>query len=130
MNDVINRKEYKCMNFTLLKQIGINTDSAIERFMGNEKLYEKMLKKFLVEGTFEKLTHAVSEKDRKAALEASHTLKGLCGNLSIDTLFELFNKQVVLMRADKWDEAYSMMTEITDTYKNVTEVISSCFEND
>lgn len=113
------------MDFSLLKQIGINTDSAVERFMGNEALYVKMLKKFLDDRTFEKLAEAVSQNSGKEALEASHTLKGICGNLSIEKLFDLFSNQVVLMRADKWDEAYAMMTGITETYNNVTETLKS-----
>lgn len=63
--------------------------------------------------TFSKLTEAVSEGTGQEALEASHTLNGICGNLSIDKLFALFSEQVVLMRADKWDEAYAMMPEIS-----------------
>ena len=64
--------------------------------MGNEALYTKMLKKFLNDGTFASLTKAVSENDGKIALEASHTLKGICGNLSIDTLYELFQDKSYL----------------------------------
>lgn len=113
------------MDFTLLNQVGINSDSAVERFMGNEALYAKMLKKFLDDRTFSSLTAAVAEGSGQAALEASHTLKGVCGNLSIEGLFELFSRQVVLMRADKWDEAYAMMTEITETYTKVTEALKT-----
>lgn len=78
------------MDFSLLKQVGINTDSAVERFIGNESLYARMLKKFLDDKTFEKLAAAVAEGSGQEALEASHTLKGVCGNLSIDSLFSLF----------------------------------------
>lgn len=113
------------MDFSLLKQIGINTDSAVERFIGNEALYEKMLKKFLDDKTFPKLTEAVSEGNGQTALEASHTLKGICVNLSIEKLFELFSEQVVFMRADKWDEAYAMMTDITENYSQRTETIKT-----
>lgn len=66
------------MDFSLLKQAGINTDSAVERFMGNEALYVKMLKKFLDDHTFADLVDAAAESCGQAALEASHTLKGIC----------------------------------------------------
>ncbi|MCI7350132.1 MAG: Hpt domain-containing protein [Ruminococcus sp.] len=116
------------MELSSLKQVGINTDSAIERFMGNEELFAKMLKKFLAEPTFAKLTAAAAEGNGQAALEASHTLKGVCGNLSIESLFDLFAEQVVLMRADKWDEAYAMMPEITEKYNLVTDTLKSCLD--
>ena len=120
--------ETKNMELSSLKQVGINTDSAIERFMGNEALFAKMLKKFLAEPTFAKLTAAAAEGNGQAALEASHTLKGVCGNLSIESLFDLFAEQVVLMRADKWDEAYAMMPEITEKYNLVTDTLKSCLD--
>lgn len=109
----------------MLKQTGINADRGIERFMGNENFYGKMLKKFPDDSTFEKLVFAASAKDNKAFFEASHTLKGVCGNLSIDVLFELFKEQVILMRAEKWEEAYGMMPEITENYEKVLKVIDS-----
>lgn len=113
------------MDLLILKQVGINTDSALERFMNNESLYMRMMKKFLDDKTFISLVEAVSQNDGKTALESSHTLKGICGNLSIDSLFSLFSEQVVLMRADKWDEAYSMMPEITEKYTRITEAIKT-----
>lgn len=116
------------MDFTLLKNIGIDTDKAVERFVGNAALYSKMLKKFIDDGTFEKLVKAVSAHSNTEAFEASHTLKGLCGNLSIDRLFKLFSEQVVLMRTDKWNEAYDMMTEITQTYNETLDVLKTWFD--
>ena len=113
------------MDLLVLKQAGINTDSALERFMNNEALYMRMMKKFLDDKTFISLVESVSQNDGKAALESSHTLKGVCGNLSIDNLFTLFSEQVGLMRADKWDEAYSMMSEITEKYTQVTDAIKT-----
>lgn len=113
------------MDFTLLEQAGINTDSAIRRFMGNEALYARMLRVFLDEKTFSELVEAISKDNRKAALDASHTLKGICGNLSMIRLFELFSEQVALMRADNWDAAYGMMTEINENYAKITEALTA-----
>lgn len=43
--------------------------------------------------------------------------------MSIDCLFDLFAEQVILMRAEKWDEAYAMIPEITEKYAAVTDAI-------
>lgn len=117
------------MDITILKQAGINTDSAIQRFMNNESVYAKILSKFLSDETYKKLVKAVSENNGKEALEASHTLKGISGNLSMDTLFNLCSEQVTLMREDKWDEAYAMMPEITENYEKVIQMINLWLEN-
>lgn len=43
-------------------------------------------------------------------------IKGLCGNLSLTRLFELFAEQVALMRANEWNKAVGMMPEISKLY--------------
>lgn len=45
------------MDFSLLKLTGINTDTAIERFMGNEMIYIKMLKNLLMTVHFQSSQH-------------------------------------------------------------------------
>ena len=113
------------MNFDLLTGAGIDVESAVRRFMGNEALYAKMLRKFLDDKNYENLTEAISLDNRSDALAASHTLKGLCGNLSMDRLFKLFTEQVVLFRAEKWDEAYGMMPEISENYAEIIGAIKA-----
>jgi len=111
------------MDFTFLKKAGITPENAIVRFMGDEGLYARMLEKFLDDRNYENLVAAVDEKDEKAALTYSHTLKGLCGNLSMDRLFELFSEQVTLFRADKDDEAYALMKDIHESYELAVKTI-------
>ncbi|MGM9570786.1 MAG: hypothetical protein ACI3ZR_00975 [bacterium] len=55
-------------------------------------------------------------------------LKGVCGNLCLDELFRLFSEHVVLMWAGKWDEAYAMISEITDNYNKIIKVLKEWFD--
>lgn len=111
------------MDFIILKNVGIDTDSAVERFMGNETLYAKMLKKFVDDNTFSSLLKAVAEDRKKDALDISHSLKGICGNLSLDLLYKLLSDQVTLMRNEQWEEAFGLMPEITESYNQIMETI-------
>lgn len=111
------------MDFTLLTNAGVDVKSGLERFVGNEELYARMLKRFLEEPSYGRLVKAVQEQDKSEALAASHTLKGLCGNLSFMRLFELFSNQVALMRADEWEKAVGMMSDINESYDAMTEAI-------
>ncbi len=106
-----------------LREAGIQVEDALGRFMGNEKLLERFLLKFLDDGNYGQLKKAIEEKDRDTELRCSHTLKGVCGNLSITTLYDMFTRQVELMRADRWEEAEAMMPEIEKAYEAVTAVI-------
>lgn len=116
------------MDFTLLINAGVDVNSAIERFVGNEQLFAKMLKQFLDEPSYGKLCAAIADNDEKEALAASHTLKGLCGNLSLTRMFELFSQQVALIRANDWDKAVGMMPEISKGYEEMTAAIKNWLE--
>jgi HPt (histidine-containing phosphotransfer) domain-containing protein len=106
---------------------GIDTASALERMMGNEMLLERFLKRFLDDPNFETLKRAIAENDQDAALTASHTLKGLCGNLSMTVLFALFTRQVAAFRAGDWAGAAAMMEDISAAYDQVTAAVREVF---
>lgn len=111
------------MDVQKLKDAGIDVDGALERFLGNQALMEKFLKKFPADTNFAKLETAIKQENKEEALAASHTLKGVCGNLSIQKLFDLVSEQVSLFRADEWEKAVDMMPEMRTVYEKVKEVI-------
>ena len=110
-----------------LEQCGIQVEEVTDRFMGNESLLERFLKKFLNDKNYSMLKEAIAQGDVEAAITASHTLKGVRGNLSIKPLFELTEKQVALLRAGNLDEAAAMMTEIDKVYQMVVDTVNEVF---
>ncbi len=106
-------------NLDILENAGIDTDELIKRLMGNEALISVFIKKFTEDKTFEELKAAFCEKDMKKAEIKSHTLKGMCGNLSLTKLYDLFTKQTNLLRGGEFDKAEAMMTDITEIYISV-----------
>ena len=106
-----------------LAAAGIDVDGALERFIGNDALLERFLKKFLTDGNYAALSAAVAAGDAAAALTASHTLKGVCGNLSMPELFRLLTCQVEALRADDWARAAGLMPAIDQAYEAVVRTI-------
>jgi HPt (histidine-containing phosphotransfer) domain-containing protein len=100
-----------------LTAAGIDVDGALERFMNNEALLERFLRKFPADPNYEKLTAAFATGDHEEALTASHTLKGMCGNLS------LVSRQVELLRAEDWNGAAALLPEIGSARQSVLEAI-------
>lgn len=107
-----------------LVSAGIDVDEALSRFLDNESLFERFLNKFLEDRNYLKLGEAIASGDNEAALAASHTLKGLCSNLSMKSLTELFTLQVKAYRAEDPDLAASMMPEISKAYDETVAAIS------
>ena len=106
-----------------LQDGGVRVDELLERCMNNEALASRLLKKFSADTTYSKLVTACAANDSSLALEASHTLKGMCGNLSLFKLFELFSRQVELLRADNLPAATALMTEISRSYDAAVQAI-------
>ena len=107
-----------------LKGAGIDVSDALERFMGNEGIMEKFLKKFLTDQNYQKLCDALDGEDFEAALAASHTLKGVSGNLSMTALNGLLTEQVKAFRSGDNDKAKAMMPEIDKSYRAVVDAIN------
>ena len=101
---------------------GIEVDSALERMMGSEALLERFLTKFLADPNYDRLCRAVA-RDEAAALTAAHTLKGVCGNLSMTALFETLTAQVAEFRAGDWAAAAGRMPAITRAYGEAVRAI-------
>ena len=116
------------MDSRILMDAGIDAESALNRMMGSEALLERLFRRFLEDGNFSALSAAIEAGDREGALTASHTLKGICGNLSMDRLYSLFSGQVDLMRAGDWEEAVNLMPRIREAYDEAVSAVKRCLE--
>ena len=116
------------MDSRILMDAGIDAESALNRMMGSEALLERLFRRFLEDGSFSALSAAIEAGDREGALTASHTLKGMCGNLSMDRLYSLFSGQVDLMRAGDWEEAVNLMPRIREAYDEAVSAVKRCLE--
>ncbi len=67
-----------------LADIGVDTETALSRFMGNTNLYTKFLFKFPADDNFAKLKASIDSKDKDGAFMAAHTVKGVAANLGLD----------------------------------------------
>ena len=111
------------MNREALEAGGVDVQGALERMMGNEKLLARLLGKFLDDKNYEHLEAAFAAQDAEAALNAAHTLKGVAGNLSVTTVYELAGRQCDLLRAGSPDEAAALMPQLDEAYRAARDAI-------
>lgn len=88
-----------------LKELGANVDEAMQRFMNNAALYEKMLKKLPNMMKGKQVMEAIETGNIDGAIEIAHTLKGVLGNLSITPLYEAYTDIVALLRQNDMEKA-------------------------
>ena len=82
-----------------LKQFGANTDEGLNRCMGNEAFYFKLIGKVVDDKNFSTLEEAIAAKDLDAAFEAAHSLKGVLGNLALTPIYEPVYEATELLRS-------------------------------
>lgn len=70
-----------------LESMGVDTREGLERCMGKEDFYFRMLSLALASEQFERLEAALAADDKAAAFDAAHALKGVTGNLSLTPLY-------------------------------------------
>lgn len=106
-----------------LSELGVDTDDAITRFMGNSGLYERMLKKFpkTVEDS-PVMTYAQSE-DYETATSNAHALKGVTGNLSLTPLYDRYTKIVDMYRESNFEQANALLAETVELQQKFLDVI-------
>lgn len=103
-----------------LEAAGMDVEAVLERVMGSEALLERLLGKFLNDPQFPALCAALERGDLEQAAAAAHTLKGMCGNLSMTELFRLFTMQVETLRGGDLMAGRDLMGRITPAYERMT----------
>lgn len=102
-----------------LTAAGIDLNSALDRFMGNEAMLEKYLGRFLNEKSYHDLEEAIKADDKEAAGRAVHTLKSVCGSLGFGDMQNLVLDQEKAIRGGDWEAAKQMMPEISAVYDKI-----------
>lgn len=109
----------------LLEQAGVNYTSGLERFMNNEAMFQRFLKKFAQDDSYNQLCNALSTGDCEAAFRAAHTLKGVAGNLSMDTLFHALTSQTEQLRSGDLESARAAQPQIDTVYHAILDALSA-----
>ncbi len=107
---------------------GIDLPDLLSRLMQNKGLIRVFVSKFLEDKSYERLCDAVDKEDFQQMEFDSHILKGMCGNLSLKSLYQLFSEQVRLLRAGEGSQAVYMMTTIKTEYENAVEHMEKWLE--
>lgn len=98
---------------------GFDIENALKKLNNNEKLYIKLLKKFIDDqGDFiEKYNKCVEENDLESAKRMSHTLKGIASTLGIDKLSALA-KELELNPNNKKLQ-FQIKISLEESFKNI-----------
>ena len=106
---------------------GIDVESGLEHTQGDQKLYLKLLKKFLssqqdFRAQFES---ALNSKDSKAAERCAHTLKGVAGNIAAYQVMEFAAQlEQACVDAGSQSDIQRILKQLTNSLSQVIQALS------
>ena len=106
------------MFMDILEAYGMDYTRTMERFMGNEKLYMKLLDMLFQDDNLKKLGDALTSGDMAGAFEAAHTLKGVAGNMGLTKLYNAVCAVVEPLRTSEKTADYPVLYQAVLTEFN------------
>ena len=106
-----------------LKSVGVDVDTALDRVVGNEDLYEKLLLMFFDDDSFDALKTSFAKGDIDGAFNAAHTIKGTAGDLGLDNITEIIFPMVEVLRAGKSDGVGEMIDRVQERYDELKGIV-------
>lgn len=107
------------------RKLDANYNEAMTRFGGLESMYQRFLKKFLNDTTYQELEEAWQKGEYEEIEKKAHTLKGVAGNLCLEKLFILSNNLVQKIRNKQYEETQEIYEQLQECYKNVVTIINN-----
>jgi len=78
---------------------GADVETGLQRCMGSEAIYLKLVETVKEEASFGRLEQALDAGDLDAAFDAAHALKGVLGNLALTPLYDPVHEITELLRS-------------------------------
>ncbi len=113
-----------------LVENGADVENTVKRFMGNEAMYEKFLKKFVYNSNYTGLEENISSGNYGEAFKCAHTLKGVSANLGLDPIFKAASELTEEFRGKADEEVnrervQEIWQELQRVYKVFADLLST-----
>ena len=107
------------------EKMGEDYQEILSRF-GSEAMVNRFAISFLNDPSFEQLKEGLEENDGEKAFRAAHTLKGICLNLSFDTLYKPCAEITEALRDGRITEGCNtLFLEVEKEYNRLTKAVRS-----
>lgn len=107
--------------------LGGDYEDVISR-LRTEKLVQKFVLKFLNDPSYEDLLKALEAENYEEAFRASHTIKGVCQNLSFTRLYQSSHALTEALRSGWSPEAGQLLPQVKADYKQTVDAIHALQE--
>lgn len=106
-----------------MEDCGIDVNGALSRMMGNEKLFFRVMKKFLEDNTYKNLIAKLEEEDYEEAFKSAHALKGVAANLGLNPIMDADSVIVEKLRNHNIEGIKEDVEKLTKEYQQIYAVL-------
>lgn len=99
--------------------VGSDATEVTQRLGGSPALVKRFLGKFQTDGSLRQLCAALDSADTETAFRAAHTLKGVCANLGLQTLFVKASEMTELLRGGALEDAAAVLPPLQAEHDRV-----------
>lgn len=111
------------MNGKILVNSGVEYYDGVRKFMNRTDIYERLLKNFVKENSFEEAKEAINKKDFDKVLKSIHGMKSVTGTLCMPLLYEKCCIIVDQIRAENFQKAEEEFKIAYDSYQKIISAI-------
>ena len=113
-----------CELYCALIAWGADISHARERFLEDDELYIRCLRRFADGSFFVRLDKALQSHDGAGAYEAAHVIKGTTGTLNLKPLYDIVCKITQGLRGQGWyEELEADYQELCECYAQFCSMI-------
>ena len=110
------------------EKIGGDFDGVLKR-LGSEALVQRFAVKFVSDTSFSELKAGVEAQDAEKAFRGAHTLKGVCLNLGLDSLYSVSSELTESLRNRKFEDGYKeLLSKVEEEYLKTVDAIKEYSE--
>lgn len=104
---------------------GNDYSAALERVAGDAELLRELMQMFHADPNFSSMKNAVGAGETEKAFRAAHSLKGSCGMLGMNSLYEAMVQITDELRHGNLDGAKTVFPVVEREYGKVIELIEN-----
>ncbi|MEG0127473.1 MAG: Hpt domain-containing protein [Clostridia bacterium] len=107
----------------MLEQYGVNVDRTLARFVRDEEMMLRFMRSLPQDDSFDQMVQAKQQGNQEAFQFATHSLKGLSGNLGLTPLFDKCSELMVAIRAGDEEAVDRLYGEVCAEYAHTVEML-------
>lgn len=108
-----------------LQRAGVDMNTVMSRFMGNETLYIKFLMRFVEDENFRNMQSMFQQGNLEEAFKAAHTLKGLIANLGLDGIMRSVTTITERLRNGNTEGVSELMQQAEWEYEKIMDILNA-----